>query len=150
MEGRSIKIIYKRRLKMFKKFFEKKSKKVLFLFLLIFTFIFLFSSCAPLGLTLAVDTNLPLNTTRVTVINSTPCYFYILLDGVERGVVTPYGKWIGRFWNASLYGEEVALQIIDKKGFAYAERLWARSNYYSYSYTFIIREDDGRLWVERR
>lgn len=124
--------------------------KNIFLLLLMVAAVAIFPSCAPLGLTVAVDTNLPLNTTRITVINSTPYYFYILIDGVERGEVTPYGKWFCRLWNASIYGEEVSLQIIDKKGFAYADRLWARSNYYSYSYTFIIREDDGRLWVERR
>lgn len=127
------------------------NKTTILLLLVLLLALLLLSSCAPLGLTVAVDTNLPLNTTRITVLNSTPSYFYVLMDGVERGMVAPYGKWVGRLWNTSLYGEEVALQIVDKQGFAYADRVWARSNYYSYSYTFIVRQDaDGRFWVERR
>ncbi|MGB9847809.1 MAG: hypothetical protein ACPLKV_01160 [Minisyncoccia bacterium] len=111
----------------------------------------LFSSCTPLGITMAVDTNLPIQTTRITVINATPYYFYVLIDGEEKGVVESYGKWVGGLWNGSYYGVQVALQIIDKKGFAYSDALWVYSSYSRYSYTFTIRQgSDGRLYVERR
>ncbi|MCX8015732.1 MAG: hypothetical protein N2692_00220 [Patescibacteria group bacterium] len=133
-----------------KNLIKKQTKEIFLSLVLLLLTLLLLSSCTPLGLTVAVDTNLPINTTRVTVLNTTPYYFYILIDGVERGVAAPYGKWLARLWNTSLYGEEVSLQIVDRRGFAYADKVWARSNYYSYSYTFIIREDGGRFWVERR
>lgn len=135
-----------------KELIEKQARRFFIVLILLglLAALLLFSSCTPLGITMAVDTNLPLQTTRITVINTTPYYFYVLIDGEEKGLVGPYGKWAGGLWSASYYGVEVGVQIIDKKGFAYSDALWVYSSY-SYSYTFTIRqESDGRLWVERR
>jgi hypothetical protein len=131
--------------KMAKKFF------MLLIILSVLLLIMLLSSCAPLGVAVGIDTNLPLYTTRITVLNATPFYFYVLIDGEEKGVVEPYGKWISGIWNGYYYGVQVALQIVDKRGFAYSDTLWVYSSYSRYSYTFTIRQDqDGRVWVERR
>ncbi len=121
---------------------------LLFLFLLVF-----FTSCAPFGTTLAVDTNLPLRTSGLAVINTTPYAFSILLDGVEKAKVGPYGKFAAGLWNGSYYGFEVAVSIVGvDRVFAQTEKIWVYSSAYSrYSYVLTIREDeDGRLWVERR
>jgi hypothetical protein len=132
---------------------EKIAKQV-FLVLVILSLlllIMLLTSCAPLGVAVGIDTNLPLYTTRLTVLNTTPFYFYVLVDGEEKGGVGPYGKWVSGIWSGSYYGVQVSIQIIDKKGFAYSDSIWVYSSYSQYSYTFTIRqESDGRLWVERR
>jgi len=80
---------------------------LLFLFLLV-----VFSSCVPLGTTLAVDTNLPIRTSGLTVINTTPYTFSVLIDGVENAKVGPYGKFAAGLWNGSYYGVEVAVSIV--------------------------------------
>jgi hypothetical protein len=132
---------------------EKMAKNsfMLLIILSVLLLIMLLSSCAPLGIAVGVDTNLPLYTTRITVLNATPFYFYVLIDGEEKGVVRPYDKWISGIWSASYYGAEVAIQIVDKRGFAFSDKIWIYSSYSRYSYTFTIRQDqDGRLWVERR
>lgn len=132
---------------------EKMAKNsfMLLVILSLLLLIMLLTSCAPLGVAVGIDTNLPLYTTRITVLNATPFYFYILVDGEEKGVVEPYGKWISGIWSASYYGAEVAIQIVDKRGFAFSDKIWVYSSYSRYSYTFTIRqESDGRLWVERR
>lgn len=128
----------------------ERLRKKLVIFLLVLP-IFLVNSCAPMGFGVMVDTNLPLETTRVTVLNTTPSYFYILIDGAQKGIVEPYGKWNIGLWVGTYYGTEMAIQIIDKKGFAYADNVWLSSFNYPRSYTFTIRkETGGRLWVERR
>ena len=136
-----------------KKIIDKMAKNffMLLIILSVLLLIMLMSSCAPLGVAVGIDTNLPLYTTRITVLNTTPFSFYVLIDGEEKGVVEPYGKWISGIWSASYYGAEVAIQIVDKRGFAFSDKIWIYSSYSRYSYTFTIRQDqDGRLWVERR
>ena len=136
-----------------KKLIDKMAKNsfVLLLVLSLLLLIVFLTSCTPLGVAVGIDTNLPLYTTRITVLNATPFYFYVLIDGEEKGVVRPYDKWISGIWSGYYYGVQVALQIVDKRGFAYSDTLWVYSSYSRYSYTFTIRQDqDGRLWVERR
>jgi len=136
-----------------KQVIEKISRHafLLLVILSLLMLIMLLTSCAPLGVAVGIDTNLPLYTTRITVLNATPFYFYVLVDGEEKGVVEPYGKWISGIWSASYYGAEVAIQIVDKRGFAFSDKIWIYSSYSRYSYTFTIRqESDGRLWIERR
>jgi hypothetical protein len=136
-----------------KELIERMSKQtfLVLVILLLLLLIMLLSACAPLGVAVGIDTNLPLYTTRITVLNTTPFSFYVLIDGEERGEVGPYGKWVSGIWSGSYYGVQIAIQIVDKKGFAYSDNVWIYSSYSYYSYTFTIRQDqDGRLWVERR
>ncbi len=121
---------------------------LLFLFLLVF-----FTSCAPFGTTIAVDTNLPWRTSGLTVINTTPYTFSILIDGVENAKVGPYGKFAAGLWNGSYYGFEVAVSVVGvEQVFAHTEKVWVwPSSYSRYSSVLTIRQDeDGQIWVERR
>ncbi|HOK20914.1 MAG TPA: hypothetical protein PLX73_01815 [Candidatus Paceibacterota bacterium] len=112
----------------------------------------MFSSCVPLGTTIAVDTNLPIQTTRITVLNTTPYSFSVLVDGEEKGLVKPYGKFSCGLWNGSYYGVELAVSVVGSNcNFAQTEKVWIWSSYSRYSYVFTIRqEEDGRMWLERR
>jgi len=122
--------------------------------LLLFLFpMILFTSCVPFGTTVAVDTNLPIRSTGITVLNATPYSFSVLFDGREQAKVGPYGKFVAGLWNGTYHGIEVAVSIVGlDQAFVQTEKIWVWSSSYSrYSYVLTIRqEEDGRLWVERR
>ncbi len=131
----------------------KVSDLVWWLLLLLLLFLLvMFSSCVPLGTTIAVDTNLPIRSTGITVLNTTPYSFTVLFDGQEQAKVGPYGKFVAGMWNSAYYGVELAVSVVGSDcHFAQTEKIWVYSSAYSrYSYVLTIREEDGRLWVGRR
>jgi len=89
--------------------------------------------------------------TNITVINTTPYTFNVLVDGRKVGTICDYGKFSVSLWSGSYYGTEVAISIT-AKNFAHTEKVWVCSSAYSgrYSHVFTIRQDEYRgLWVER-
>lgn len=101
-----------------------------------------------------LHTNLPLSATKVLVVNNTNSQLDILVDGNERGIVSPaetrtFGFWIGGgAYSSSI---QVSVVLLDRQG----NRSWSDvvyfSSYYKYSYVFTAREDEnGKLYVERR
>jgi len=130
---------------------ERQAKGVVILMLvLLILVLLLLASCVPLGVGLAVDTNLPFNTTRIIVLNATPYEFQILFDGVEQAKIKPYGRFARGLWNGSYYPFEISLSVVSQN-FAHTEKVWIySSSYSSYSYTLTIREEDGKVFVERR
>ena len=101
-----------------------------------------------------LNTNLPLNTSKITVINNTNSDLYLLIDGklkinrkskkaeIPPSGIRTYGFWVG----GSAYSSQmrVSVSIIDSA----KNRSWSRvidlSSYYKYSYVFTIRENRGR------
>lgn len=132
----------------------KVSDLVWWLILLLLLFLLvMFSSCVPLGVTVGVDTNLPIRTTGLTVLNTTGHTFSVLLDGVEKAQIGPYGKFSSGLWNGAYYSIEAAVSVVGvDQVFAATEKIWIYPSAYGRnSYVLTIREDeDGRLWVERR
>jgi len=102
-----------------------------------------------------LNTNLPLDSTRVMFINNTDSMLSFFIDGVEKVIVSPaqtqsFSYWVG----GGPYGSwsiQVSITILDRKN----NRSWSEviyfSSYYKLSYVFTAREDEnGRLQVERR
>lgn len=102
----------------------------------------------------SVSTNLPLNASKITIINNTNCNLSLLIDGrLKNGTISPagvrtYGFWVGGGTNSSQM--RISVSIID---FA-KNRSWSDvinlSSYYKYSYVFTVREQGGHFVVEVR
>ena len=98
------------------------------------------------------NTNLPLNTSKITIINNTNCYLYLLIDGkMKNESISPTGIKTFGFWvGGSAYSSQVrvSVSIIDSA----KNRSWSEvvnlSSYYKYSYVFSVREERGQLQVE--
>lgn len=100
------------------------------------------------------NTNLPLNTSKITVINNTNSDLYLLIDGKLKNGNIPstgtrtYGFWVG----GGAYSSQVriSVSIMDPT----KNRSWSEvinlSSYYKYSYVFTVREEGGQLRVEVR
>jgi hypothetical protein len=124
--------------------------KISLLILLFLAVLFLLCDCGYIRL----DTNLPLQTTRITFINNTNSPLSFLIDGVEKVVVSPaqtqsFGYWVGG--GAYQWSIQVSVTVLDRK----SNQSWSDvvyfSSYYRYSYVFTAREDENRkLYVERR
>lgn len=101
----------------------------------------------------SISSSLPLNTSKITVINNTSCNLYLLIDGeLKKGVISPsgiktYGFWVG---GRAYSSQRVSISIIDPA----RNRSWSDvislSSYYKYSYVFTVREEEKRLKVEVR
>ena len=120
------------------------------IFVLFFLSVFL-TGC---GGFITLNTNLPLETSKITVINNTNSDLYLLIDGkMKNGSILPtgmrtYGFWVG----GGAYSSQmrVSVSILDPT----RNRSWSDvvnlSSYYKYSYVFTVREERGRLQVEVR
>ena len=86
--------------------------------------------------------------TNITVINTTPYTFNVLVDGRKVGTICDYGKFSVSLWSGNSYGSKVAISII-AKDFAYTERIWDHSLVGKHFYIFTMRQDEYRIWVER-
>lgn len=101
----------------------------------------------------SISSSLPLNTSKITVINNTSCNLYLLIDGeLKKGVISPsgiktYGFWVG---GRAYSSQRVSISIIDPA----RNRSWSDvinlSSYYKYSYVFTVREEGKRLKIEIR
>jgi hypothetical protein len=101
-----------------------------------------------------LNTNLPLNTSKITVINNTNCNLYLLIDGkMKNGSISPAGIRTFGFWvGGGAYSSQVrvSVSILDPA----KNRSWSEvinlSSYYKYSYVFTVREERGQLQTEVR
>jgi hypothetical protein len=103
---------------------------------------------------ITLNTNLPLNTSKITVINNTNSDLYLLIDGkLKNGFIPPagvktFGFWVGGGTNSSQI--RVSVSIMDPK----RNRSWSEvvslSSYYKYSYVFTVTSDRENLRVEYR
>ena len=101
----------------------------------------------------SISSSLPLNTSKITIINNTSCNLYLLIDGeLKKGVISPsgiktYGFWVG---GRAYSSQRVSISIIDPA----RNRSWSDvinlSSYYKYSYVFTVREEGKRLKIEIR
>lgn len=101
----------------------------------------------------SISSSLPLNSSKVTVINNTSYNLYLLIDGeLKKGVISPsgiktYGFWVG---GRAYSSQRVSISIIDPA----RNRSWSDvinlSSYYKYSYVFTVREQGGHFVVEVR
>ena len=101
-----------------------------------------------------ISTNLPLNVSKITIINNTNSNLSLLVDGgLKKGIIPPagirtYGFWVG----GGSYSSQtrMSISIIDLA----RNRSWSNvvsfSSYYKYSYVFTVREENGQLRVEVR
>lgn len=101
----------------------------------------------------SISSSLPLNTSKITIINNTSCNLYLLIDGeLKKGVISPsgiktYGFWVG---GRAYSSQRVSVSIMDPA----RNRSWSDvinlSSYYKYSYVFTVREEGKRLKIEVR
>jgi len=102
----------------------------------------------------SISSSLPLNTSKITVINNTSCNLYLLIDGeLKKGMISPsgiktYGFWVGgRAYSSQM---RVSVSIVDPA----RNRSWSDvinlSSYYKYSYVFTVREEGRKFIIEVR
>lgn len=100
-----------------------------------------------------LNTNLPLNTTKLTVVNNTTSVLTLYVDGSPKDQIRPTevntrGYWVGG--GAYQSSVQVSVTLVDDVHNRSYSEVVTFSSYYKYSYVFTAREENGRLYVERR
>ena len=101
-----------------------------------------------------INTNLPVQTTRVIFVNNTNSSLSFLIDGAEKAMVFPATTRTLKYWvggGAYSWSIRVGVTVLNRD----KNQSWSDvvdfSSYYHYAYVFTAREDEsGRLYVERR
>ncbi len=132
---------------------EKRRNRSCRNFLLLFFFLALLTALCGCSI-VRLNTNLPVQTTRVIFINNTDSKLSFLIDGVEKAAVAPASTQHLSYWvggGGYAWSIRVAVTVFDRN----SNQSWSEvvdfSSYYHLAYVFTAREDEnGKLYVERR
>lgn len=110
----------------------------------------IFVSCVPY---IRVASNIPIWANQLSFINHLDEIVYIYIDGKLMGSVPPQGIRTWSLWLGSgpynSWGVQVSVIVLDSKNRSWSEVLYL-SSYYKLSFVFAIREDEGKLYVDRK